>query len=263
VSGRFLNARIGCVPYLNARPLLSGLKELNYRVTELVPARLFEAYQEGLFDAALLSSVDVISMPDAQVVDGVSISSRGDVYSVILAYKGDMQKITQVSLDPSSHTSNALLRIVLEEFHGIFPEYIQSTSRESENDVRIIIGDPAIAFRKDRKINLRSDVRILDLGGEWFRNTGLPFVFAIWALKYDFTNKELISQSLRGAKVAGLFNLSSITERTPDPDFSTRYLSEWIRYDLGIKEKEGLALFASLLKKYNITPDFFNHIKYF
>ena len=253
MSEHFLNARIGCVPYLNARPLLAGLEGLNYRVTELVPARLFEAYQEGLFDAALLSSIDVISMSDAQAVDGVSISSWGDVYSVILTHKGDLQGITHVTLDPSSHTSNALLRIVLEEFHGIFPEYVQSKEGKLENDVRIIIGDPAIAYRKVREVPFDSGVRILDLGGEWFKYTGLPFVFALWALKNDFTNKKLLSESLRDAKVAGLSNLEAIVDRTADPEFSRRYLGESICYDLGDEEKEGLALFTKLLQKNKIN----------
>ena len=262
MSEDVLHARIGCVPYLNARPLLAGLEGLNYRVTELVPARLFEAYQEGCFDAALLSSIDVISMPDAQVVDGVSISSWGDVYSVILAYRGDLQEITHVMLDPSSHTSNALLRIVLEEFHGIFPRYVHYKEGVSEHDVRIIIGDPAIAFRNDRHSHLGSDMRILDLGGEWYRSTGLPFVFALWSLKNNITKKKFLSESLRRAKVAGLFNLDSIADRTADPEFSRRYLCESIRYDLGDDEKKGLELFSKLLGNNNIIDDLPHKITY-
>ena len=65
--------RIGSVPYLNARPLLEGLE---FPITELVPAKLCDGFQQGMFDAAILSSIDVISSPDSEVVDGVSISSK-------------------------------------------------------------------------------------------------------------------------------------------------------------------------------------------
>jgi len=36
--------RIGCVPYLNARPLLEGI---GYPVTERVPAQLRDLFREG------------------------------------------------------------------------------------------------------------------------------------------------------------------------------------------------------------------------
>jgi len=179
--------RIGSVPYLNARPLLEGLE---FPITELVPAKLCDGFQQGMFDAAILSSIDVISSPDSEVVDGVSISSKGEVHSVILAYQGDLKSITQVRLDPSSHTSNALLQIILSEFYSLEPDYVHIELGESLLLPSLLIGDPAIIFR-----NRTSDpeVSYLDLGGEWYRKTGLPFVFALWQLKKDFTGKNFLS----------------------------------------------------------------------
>jgi len=243
-------ARIGCVPYLNARPLLVGLRGLSLPIRELVPAKLGEAFQAGDFDAALLSSIDVISQENPQAVDGVSISSQGDVHSVVLAYEGDLKRIESVVLDPASHTSNALLRIVLEEFHGILPEYVQSNSVESKNVARLMIGDPALLFRKTA---LGSEMQFLDLGGEWFRNTGLPFVFAMWSLKYDYMKKKELSEQLRSAKRLGLEHRSAIAALEADPDFSLHYLTELIRYDLEDREKAGLTLFGEFLKKKEIT----------
>ena len=243
--------RIGCVPYLNARPLLEGLEEGGKPpVRKLVPAKLQEAYQAGELDVALLSSIDVISLENPQVVDGVSISSSGDVHSVVLAYSGDLQGVKKVALDPASHTSNALLRIVLEEFHGIKPEYVHYGSDENPEDVRLIIGDPAISFRKKTR---GTGVRFLDLGGEWFRKTGLPFVFAAWVFRSDFTKKKELSEVLRFAKSRGLARRSAIAALETDPDFALHYLTESIRYDLGVEEKRGLLLFHDFLKKINIS----------
>ena len=242
--------RIGCLPYLNARPLLEGLEGLVPPVQKLVPAKLYDAYQSGEFDAALLSSIDVIGMENPQVVDGVSISSRGDVHSVVMAYTGELQGVTRVVLDPSSHTSNALLQVVLEEFHGIFPEYVRLSDNKSKNDVRLFIGDPAISFRKKA---LGSDVRFLDLGGEWFHNTGLPFLFAMWSIKSDFTKKSDLSERLRMAKIQGLARRPEIAVLEADPDFALRYLTESIRYDLGDEERRGLTLFKEYLRKLKIS----------
>ena len=252
--------RIGCVPYLNARPLLEGLEAGAAHVKKIVPAKLFDHYQAGEFDAALLSSIDVISMEKSEAVDGVSISSRGGVHSVVMAYTEDLQGITQVALDPSSHTSNALLRIVLEEFHGIFPQYVQSQSIELYKNPRLLIGDPALSFRKQA---LGSDVRFLDLGGEWFRCTGLPFVFALWAIKKDYTYKTEISDLLRSCKILGLSHRCEIAVQEDDPVFALHYLTESICYDLGEVEKRGLKLFADYLNKMKIAQNIKNNITYF
>jgi len=252
--------RIGCVPYLNARPLLEGL---TYPVKELVPSALIEDFKAGDLDVALLSSIDVISQSDPSVVDGVAIGSRGEVHSVVLAYTGELYSIQEVCLDPSSRTSNALLQIILSEFYGISPKYVRlkdGKSKSMEEGVpTLLIGDPAISCRKRTSKN----IHFLDLGGEWYRHTGLPFVFAMWSLAKENTNKKELSALLRSAKDSGLRNLSVIASQTPDPDFARHYLSEWIRYDLGDEEKRGLNLFTKLLIKEGLISCKINEIEYF
>jgi predicted solute-binding protein len=249
-----LEARIGCVPYLNARPLIEGL---SLPVRKLIPSKLGEAFQLGEFDAALLSSIDVISSPNPCAVEGVSISSRGDVYSVVLAYHGEVRGIEKVVLDPASHTSNALLRIVLEEFYGISPEYVQPHDSIPENIDLIIptllIGDSAI---KERKRTSNSGIRFLDLGGVWYRNTSLPFVFALWSLRHEFTKKNELCTLLRDLKFTGVEKRAEIAARDEDSEFALRYLTDFIRYDLGDQEKSGLALFGDYLEKYKIVKKY-------
>lgn len=242
--------RIGCVPYLNGRPLLEGL---SIPIRKLVPAKLGEAFQVGELDVALLSSIDVITQENPHAVNGVSISSQGDVHSVVLAYEGDLKEVKRVVLDPASHTSNALLRIVLEEFHGISPEYVHSLDGEAKESARVMIGDPAILYRKEASDSSASEIRFLDLGGEWFRNTGLSFVFAMWSLKSDYTYKKELSDMLRSAKELGMASRPDIATGEPDPDFALHYLTESIHYDLGDEEKGGLALFREFLEKKEIT----------
>jgi predicted solute-binding protein len=251
--------RIGCVPYLNARPLLEGLP---YPVRELVPSMLGDAFLEGEFDVALLSSIDVIASPNPCAVDGVSISSKGDVHSVVLAYQGDLDVMKKVNLDPDSHTSNLLLRIVLEEFYGFQPKYVHLKQDITiEDDLLIptlLIGDRAIETRKRTSAHLR----FLDLGGEWFSRTGLPFVFALWSLKIDYTNKTEIASLLRHTKERGIAAIGRIASGTPDPEFTRRYLGGAIRYELGEEEKLGLELFRDFLVKKGIA-DIQREIKYF
>lgn len=242
--------KIGCVPYLNARPLLEGLE---YPITELVPARLCEEFEKGAFDAALLSSIDVLKLSnfkyDTLVVDGVAIASKGAVHSVFLAYTGELVTLTKIQLDPSSHTSNALLQIILGEFYGLKPEYVQLTDSEIDNQAMLLIGDPAITFRQQK---ISSEVKILDLGEAWYRHTGLPFVYALWILRDEFMQKKFLAAALRSAKSLGLSRFTEIAARSPDPDFALRYFTEWICFDFGEEEKRGLELFQQLLAKFQL-----------
>ncbi len=249
--------RIGSVPYLNARPLLEGL---NLSIAELVPSALFKEFNKGEFDAAILSSIDVISDANAEAVDGVAIGSKGDVYSVILAYTGELESLVKIQLDPASHTSNALLQIILGEFYGLNPEYVQVPEAYRIDLPALLIGDRAISFRNRTS---HTDVRYLDLGGEWYRQTGLPFVFALWALRKDFTEKKFLSDLLRDARTLGLARRVEIANRTLDPAFSLRYFSEWIRYDLGDEEKRGLRLYQDLLRQKKIICDEERKINFF
>lgn len=249
--------RVGCVPYLNARPLLEGLP---FPVRKIVPAQLYEVFCAGELDVALLSSIDVISKVQSEVVDGVSISSRGDVFSVVLSYEGELKDITKVALDPASHTSNALLRIVLEEFHGVVPKYVQLTDLKFNFLPNLMIGDRAI---KTRSRTSNASVRYLDLGGEWFRNTGMPFVFALWQLRNEFTYKSYLSEAIREAKRRGVAEIPKIALFEEDPAFAEGYLLNHIRYELGDEEKRGLALFGDYLQKLNIANNNINSLIYY
>jgi len=235
--------RIGCVPYLNARPLLQGI---GYPVMELVPSRLGDLFLDGKLDVALLSSVDVLTMTNPAVVDGISISCRGPVQSVLLAYTGELADLRTVELDPSSHTSNFLAQIVLGEFLGLELQYVHLTERKQINLPSIVIGDPAIHLSKRTS---HPGMKFLDLGEEWVRRTGLPFVFALWTLRADYPNKSELCSLLRRAKQEGLASVDQLAANDDDPVFARCYLGGAIRYDLGEEEKRGLYCFRDFLKK--------------
>src|SRR2546423_3008368 len=77
--------RIGCVKYLNARPLIHGWP------TDVVldhPSALCARLSRGELDVALVSSFEFLRNPIYRIVDGISISSDGPVHSVIVAYGG-------------------------------------------------------------------------------------------------------------------------------------------------------------------------------
>lgn len=79
--------RVGCVPYVNALPLVVGLAEDDVEVVFDVPSRLATLLDAGEVQAALVSSIEALRRPGARVVDGIGIGSFGPVESVRLFSK--------------------------------------------------------------------------------------------------------------------------------------------------------------------------------
>src|SRR6201984_1872985 len=98
--------RIGCVKYLNARPLIHGWPT---QVNLGHPSVLCQQLARGELDVALVSSFEFLRNPIYRIVDGISISSDGPVYSVVVAHSGETPS-AKIELDPASQTSVALLQ---------------------------------------------------------------------------------------------------------------------------------------------------------
>src|SRR5437868_12933265 len=103
--------RIGCVKYLNARPLIHGWPG---EVVLDHPSVLCGQIARGELDVALVSSFEFLRNPIYRIVDGVSISSDGPVYSVIAAYDDDSGDY-EIEADPASATSIVLLRHLMKQ----------------------------------------------------------------------------------------------------------------------------------------------------
>jgi chorismate dehydratase len=245
VNEIFAGYRIGSVPYLNARPLTEGLGE---RLVFDVPSRLAARFAAGELDAALVPVFEAVSRERALIADGMAIASRGEVFSVFLAHREPLAELESVALDPDSRTSSHLVQCLLAEFHGLDPRY--TAAPEDDAQARVVIGDPAIAFRR---AHVGDGWQFLDLGAEWLRCTGLPFVFACWVLREGVENAGALAEGLRAAKVRGLAARERIAEERSDPEFVRRYLTENIRFDLGDDEKRAISLFAALLRKHGLV----------
>jgi chorismate dehydratase len=257
--------RVGCVQYLNARPLIVPY---DGEVVFEHPARLADLLSSGAIDIALIPVFEALRQPEFPVVDGIAIASRGPVFSVFLAHRGPLENLQSVSLDPASRTSNNLLRCLLAEFHGLRPALDPAAacigkappqpgecSDPSLPDDRrglLLIGNQAIRFRQ----HPREGVRYLDFGEEWLARTGLPFVFAVWQIRPEIPNPGAVADALRAVKCAGLRRVREIArlQRDFDPAFAERYLTEHITFDLGPSEKAGLARFRALLQKHALIP---------
>src|SRR5882762_3958324 len=138
--------RIGCVKYLNACPLIHGWEG---NVDFDHPSALCNKLAAGKLNVALVSSFEFLRNPIYRIVDDVSISSDGPVYSVVVAHRGEYSNIEEIELDPASETAINLLRCLLAELGltarltGVVP------GNAGLSLSRLIIGDQAITFRQN------------------------------------------------------------------------------------------------------------------
>jgi len=240
--------RVGSVGFLNAVPLTRGLEE---EVIFATPSQLAGMLQRDELDAALVSVTEVLQHDRYDILDGVSVASLGEVKSVFLAHRGPLESVREVHCDPASLTSVNLLRVLLAE-RGLTPTFrpLESYDHATLPDATLLIGDPAIAFLRDRH-----EHQIWDLGQAWHEMTGRPFVYAVWALRRGIDHRRL-GQLLRSARAFGLETLDTIirTRHEFDEAFRRDYLGWHIHYHLGDDEKAGLQRFCELLDKHGLGP---------
>lgn len=222
-----MKARIGSVPYLNAKPLVEGLNSVKYEA----PFQLAEDLRKRKLDAALVPVLEVLECPDYSVVEGVAIGSQNEVKSVFIAYEGALEKIKRIAIDPESKTSIALAKIIIERDFNLKVKWVKP---EEKAEAQLMIGDKALNFRQTHP-----QAALLDLAQAWHIQRDLPFVFAVWAISNTFENKKKMAEQLRQAKKAGVGQLEKYGKTLAEEV----YLKHNICYELGGSEKQAILRF--------------------
>ena len=241
--------RIGCVRYLNARPLTHGLP---WEARFDHPGELCRQLAEGKLDVALVSSFEFLRNPIYCIVDDLCIASRGPVYSVFVAHQETLSEVDEIAVDPNSRTAVNLLRCLLEEM-GLNPQFTTEafpvSTRANPRSARLLIGDQAIHFREDNPA-----LRYWDLGEEWEKLTALPFVYALWLIRPEVPFPEQIGDSLRLCRDRNLADIDSIVRGESEfaPQFCADYIRRHLRYHFGPLERAGLERFRTMCISHRI-----------
>jgi len=216
------------------------------------PSALCAKLARGELDVALVSSFEFIRNPIYRIVDGISISSDGPVYSVVVAHVGELSAVEQVELDPAAETSGNLLRCLLNELK-LSPQLVaRSTSSPAKGSARLLIGDQAIRFREEHG----DEFQFWDLGENWKKLMGFPFVYALWLVRPEVADPKSIADRLRSLRDKNLANIGNLIAdgREFDRGFCDRYYREHLRFSFGEREKEGLHAFHQLCQKHELLP---------
>ena len=242
--------RVGAVNYLNTKPLIERLTDFGQSI-ELsldLPSRLADQLAAGEIDVGLIPVVEYFRGRDYSFIPNIAIASRGPVLSVTLFSRLPWPEIRSVALDEGSRTSAALTQILLRNRYGVHPAFeplpIDAPAEEAGTDAVLLIGDRAM------RACLPGFRFAYDLGQEWADWTGLPFVYAVWAIR-DGVELGEVQGAFHRAKEYGLAHAGAIAQREApalglDPGYCRRYLSHIIHYDLGPRELEGMKRFEEL-----------------
>jgi chorismate dehydratase len=236
--------RVGAVNYLNTKPLIHELETLASNIELLldVPSRLADLLAEGRLDVALIPAIEYFRSGSYTIVPDISIASRGPVLSVTLFSRVPWQSIRRVALDEGSRTSAALCQILLRKRYGVEPEVLSLPLDRAAEDVNadavLLIGDRAM------RACLPGFAHAFDLGQEWHDWTGLPFVYAFWAVR-EGVELGSAAEAFQEAKRRGSAQIGPIAHREAphlglDAGFCRRYLQSIIHFDLGPREQAGL-----------------------
>jgi chorismate dehydratase len=250
--------RIGAVNYLNTKPLIHQLDELapDAELILDVPSRLADRLKLGELDVALIPVIEYFRSGTYSIVPNIAIASDGPVLSVTLFSKLPWPRIRRVALDSGSRTSAALTQILLRKRHGIVPELVPlpltAGAEEVEADAVLLIGDRAM------RACLPGFAYAFDLGQEWHDWVGLPFVYALWAVRPGVdlgpVVEALHEAKRRGQQAAGQIAFREAPGLGLDAGFCRRYLSNILRFDLGPREQAGLLHYQMLACELGLLP---------
>jgi chorismate dehydratase len=248
---------VGAVTYLNARPLTFALPRLLPEADIVVdyPSRLADGLADGRFDVALIPSIEYLRQPKLRIASNAAIACDGPVRSVKLYGRVPIEQVKTLALDEGSRTSAALAQILLCERYSLQPSLLplplETRPADCRADAVVVIGDRGM-------LDPQEDLALVwDLGDEWSRWTGLPFVFALWAARPHVAEAR-IDSALAAARDEGLTQLPEIA-RLASPEVGIAeseclsYLRDNLKFHLGPRQRQGLEKFYELAKRHGLA----------
>ncbi|MEA2693145.1 MAG: chorismate dehydratase [Acidobacteriota bacterium] len=249
--------RVGIVNFLNSKPLAWGFLKGHhadlFAPSYHPPALVARLLGQGNLDVGLIPSIEVQRIPGLKVLPDLCVSATHEVRSVLLVSSVPAEKIRRVALDQNSRTSAALLRILMQERFHLDPEYLTERADVprmlEEADAALVIGDPALKVDRDR-------YQVFDLAAEWKALTGLPFVFAVWAVRpeVDFPDLSFYFKSSLRYGMSSLDTLvrEAAAELSLDSAEVRAYLTENLAFFLRQDEIAGLEEFYRRAHEYGL-----------
>ena len=269
--------RISVVQYLNTAPLVRGFTHGalrgKYDLSFTVPSQCAEALRTGAADVAIIPAIEyqrIVSQGvPLTVLPGLAIASKERVRSLLLISRVPIRQARRIALDPSSRSTQALVKILAAKHWQIAPEFFEPAAPVENGldtmlgdaDAALIIGDAALRIAIAAEAQ-PSPFHIYDVVTEWRHLTERPAVLAIWAARNDSFVKNVVPADITSEFLASCdFGVRQIPQiaaeaahemQLPEKDLRL-YLEKNIDYTLDQENLEGLQRFYALSSNLGIT----------
>ena len=235
--------KISAVAYTNTKPFIYGIEhsavlsqiDLSLDIPSDCAARVID----GSVDLGLIPVAAIPFVPNANIITDYCIGSVGAVNSVFIFSSVPADQIRTVKLDRESRTSNNLAKVLL-KFH--FKQDVTfTTDLDADTDAIVLIGDRTFGKKDDYAF-------VYDMGEEWMKFTGLPFVYAAWVANKPIP--EAFVNEFNAALKLGLASRAAVVKNLPvNPLFDLEdYLMHKLDFDLTEDKKKALYLFLDYIK---------------
>ncbi|MCZ4495613.1 MAG: Menaquinone via futalosine step 3, partial [Thermoleophilia bacterium] len=222
-----------------------------------VPTDVNAAIVAGEIDVACMSSIEYARHADELVLlPSMCVSAEGAVGSIFAIANTQFEDITDVWVTPQSATSVVLLQLLF-RLRGIQPTVHVLDAPPAEilaaGDRRavLLIGDDALRARGSAALAKHVFV---DLGERWLAETGLPMVYAVWAVRRDAAERApeaaaaldrlLVASVRRFAAEDDAIDQAAVRFEIDRHSAGTYF--DRLHYDFGINERKGLIRFLRL-----------------
>ncbi len=235
MSASNVRPRLGHIQFLNCLPLYYGLVKndvlLDVDLVQAAPKDLTRMLLDGRLDIAPIPAIEYArNAKDLVLLPDIAISSDGEVQSILLLSKVPVDELdgARVALTNTSRTSQVLTRVLLQNHWGVTPEYVEMPpdlpAMLRDADAALLIGDEALRAYWEHDEGLHA----CDLGEVWTQWTGLPMVYAVWAVRRDYATNEAdalshVARALTGSLAYCRENLDDISE----------YAARWESFPVG------------------------------
>jgi len=238
--------RVGRISYLNVEPFFHAFP---WPIAASLPPRaLGEEVAAGRVDAGPLALADCLRLEDTVTRLPFGIVGPTRSQSVLLFSDRPLRELggSRIAVTGETSTSVRLLRILLAFRHEVPAATL--VGLDAPADATLLIGDVALrALRKRWPRPL-----CFDLGEEWTEWTGLPMVFAAWAVRLAVPASERreLEAVLGAALETGMASLPAIAARRRDVGLSEAEIVEYLRsftYRIGPAEEKAVVEYRRLV----------------
>ncbi len=267
--------RISAISFLNTAPLMwdfdhgvppateHGRSTLGFEVSYTIPSACADALREGTADIGIIPAITYATIPGLVILPDAVIASKNDVRSILLVCKKPIEQVRTIAADTSSRTSVVLTQVLCEKLWGgareMRPMPPDVESMLDACDAALLIGDSALRLNPAK-------YKCYDLAAEWRKLTGLPFVFAVWALRMaalaetarDPDPATVLSRSRdHGTEPQNIATIARLwsPHLQVSESLITGYLTDNIHYALDAENRAGLELFYRYAAELRLIPE--------